>query len=270
MRIKGIAVIDLNHLFPNRASAWNEEKQNIYVDYIAEKLAFSTKMRLHSDWAFSASKVVQDVTTKSPTQADKYRAAVRKAWKPVQKMSPNVALSLVYAAKLTKTQHQNIRLTTIKFCNSRVFPRYKGVLEAKKRWNTDKITVLETCSEIELQSLLNHTSSRILELQNEVIDQLDSDIRKNLLLKLKWGFDESSGQEEYKQNFTDRNSYDSSVFWLPLFLCNSLVSIRKQNWMLWFGKIRDLHHLCFAGQFDCNSKVKPKNRPLRKSVLLTR
>lgn len=66
---------------------------------------------------------------------------------------------------------------------------------------------------MELQSLLNHTASRIMESQKDVVIQTMADnVSKNLILIGKWGFDGSTGHSEYKQTFIDKGSDDSNMF----------------------------------------------------------
>ena len=68
---------------------------------------------------------------------------------------------------------------------------------------------------ITLQSLLDHTTRRILE-------SLKANIPGQLLLIGKIGFDGASGQSMYKQKFENPESEDQSIFataYVPLKLC---------------------------------------------------
>jgi len=67
---------------------------------------------------------------------------------------------------------------------------------AKTKCYPDNITVNESHAEVELQNLLDHTATRILQLQKEVIYNIWADSVQNLILIGKWGFD---GHAEYKQ-----------------------------------------------------------------------
>lgn len=174
-----------------------------------DELSLAVRMSLRSEGAVAAAKVIEDVTTKSPTRADKYRASMTNKHEE-KKMSPDVALALLLDSALTRAQYQNIRSTAIA-CNSHIFPSYRDVLRAKKFCYQEDMHFSETCAEVALQSLLNHTCYRIIQMQHDVIDQLDADICKNLLLVVKWGSDGSSGQSEYKQSFADESSTDSNV-----------------------------------------------------------
>lgn len=56
------------------------------------------------------------------------------------------------------------------------------------------MTITETKVEVKLQELLNHTSKRIIKVQNEVLQTLCPDELQNLVLISKWGCDGSFGQ----------------------------------------------------------------------------
>lgn len=83
---------------------------------------------------------------------------------------------------------------------------------------SEDISVTETCAEIKLQSLLNHTISRILATQNSCILSLPHENVKEMLLLCKWGCDGTSGQSTFKQKFSndDGTLTDSSIFFTSL------------------------------------------------------
>lgn len=135
-------------------------------------------------------------------------------------------LSLITEAKLTKHQYLLLR----RFINSKsqnALPSYHKVLEAKKRCYPSDEIVTESSAEIELQSLLDHTTTRILESQSDVLSNVD--ISKEFVLVGKWGFDGSTGHSEYKQKFSDSSiEDDGSLFvtsYCPLqLICKSNTS----------------------------------------------
>lgn len=119
-------------------------------------------------------------------------------------------LALIIETNLTKQQYLNIR----SFVNSKLscgmFPSYEKVLKEKNNSYPESITVTEGHAEVELQNLLDHTASRILDLRREVLSEI-SDVN-NFVLIGKWGFDGSSGYSEYKQRFTNKILDDSNLF----------------------------------------------------------
>jgi len=87
----------------------------------------------------------------------------------------------------------------------------------------NNIIVSESHSEVELQSLLNHT--RILQLQDEYINDINVD---HLIFFGKWGFDGSTSRAEYKQTMMDSDLKDSTMFftsYMPLRLEESTAII---------------------------------------------
>ena len=77
-------------------------------------------------------------------------------------------------------------------------------------------TVSELCGQIELQALLYHATSRIIQFQADVIDILNPEILQKLVLHCKWGCDGSSGLSVYKQKFTEIGKSDESIFYTSL------------------------------------------------------
>jgi len=109
-----------------------------------------------------------------------------------EKISPasaNEIISLIMEASLTKHQYMLIR----EFVNSKIstelFCSYDNVVKEKNKCYPKNITVSEAHAEVELQSLLDHTTKRIIELQDNVIHNVVADPVCNLKLIGKWGFD---------------------------------------------------------------------------------
>lgn len=173
---------------------------------------FATHMSLRSSGQNEAASVVKDLSTSSPSRASKYKAGLRLAGKAaVTKLSGDSALSMLVEAKLTRSQYEVVRMTA-KTHNTPIYPCYPKVLEAKTRCYPSNISVNETIAEVKLQPLLDHTCTRILRVQNDVIDMLDQTDVRHLKLILKWGMDGSSDQSEYKQKFANEDSSDASIF----------------------------------------------------------
>lgn len=101
-----------------------------------------------------------------------------------------------------------------------IWPSYNDIRMAKSKLRPSKelITISESSASIPLQSLLNHTAKRLIDLQTPVILQ---HVRRNrltnidIVLTCSWGFDGSSGHSEYKQRYADKpqeNVSDDSLF----------------------------------------------------------
>ena len=100
----------------------------------------------------------------------------------------------------------------------KLYPSYLEVEKAKKRCYPSVVytTVSESCAQIELQTLLDHTTSKIIQLQADVIDTLNPEILQKLVLYCKWGCDGSSSQTVYKQKLTETGKSDESIFYTSL------------------------------------------------------
>jgi len=79
-------------------------------------------------------------------------------------------------------------------------PFYDQVLCAKQKSYPDNIIVSKSHAEVELQNLLDHTATCILQLQDD-----------HLILFGKWGFDGSTSNAKYKQTM-DSDLADSTMF----------------------------------------------------------
>jgi hypothetical protein len=80
-----------------------------------------------------------------------------------------------------------------------------------------------------MQAILDTTTSRIVKLQETVLQQSINDIQLDSVECIyKWGFDGSSGQKEYKQKFTDDNVCDSNLLMTSL-VPIQLYGIQKNN-----------------------------------------
>lgn len=188
----------------------------IRTTHSTEELSYATQMKFRSDKKLDAANIIKEITTSSPTRASKYKAAFKEASNPVILMSDDAALSIVVESKLTKHQYLLIR-QSMKEHNCNLYPPYYKVLQAKIRCYPPRsdITITEISAEVKLQALLNHTTERILLVQNNVIKSLKKTVI-HMKLICKWGCDGSSGQSEYKQKFADENSSDEHVFFTSL------------------------------------------------------
>lgn len=193
-----------------------------------EELAYATQMSLRSSGQLHASKIIKDVTSTSPIRASKYITAFTS--KVEKTLSDDAALSVLVEHKFSKRTYHGIRKVA-KENNCKLYPSYNNVLQAKKRCYPSRIsiTITESCAEVKLQALLDHTAMRILFLQREVVDSFTMENVKNMHLIYKWGCDGSSGQSVYKQKFTEDGKSDENVFFtsvVPLQLvCESNTEI---------------------------------------------
>lgn len=94
------------------------------------------------------------------------------------------------------------------------YPSYDSLRFAKTDCYPNDINVYDRGASVQLQSLLDHTSLRLL-----LNDERSFSENKELVLITKWRMDGRSGQRNYKQNFADYtcgSGDDSSIFIVAL------------------------------------------------------
>lgn len=132
-----------------------------------------------------------------------------------KKLSGREALSLVIEAQLSRKQYETIR----KYAPD-IFPSYKVVQSEKLAAYPENVQVTEVEAVVPLQSLLNHTATRLLQTQKDVLSSQSFGDSDTLLLFSKWGFDGSSSHNQYKQKFISESADDKYMF------LSSLVPLR--------------------------------------------
>lgn len=166
-------------------------------------------------WSSTCCSSFKYVTSTSPTRATKYISAVRS--QNEVPLTPDEALSLMIEKGESKRSYQLSR-NAARAHNCKLYPSYHEVEKARNRCYPSVVytTVSESCAQIKLQALLDHTTYRIIQLQADVIDTLSPEILQKLVLHCKWGCDGSSGQSVYKQKFTEDGKSDESIFYASL------------------------------------------------------
>lgn len=144
-------------------------------------------------------------------------------------------VALIADLGLSKFQYNLLREHTISK-NSKIFPSYYQILNAKKYCypEPDSMTVTLISASVKLQSLLDHTARRILEMKS--VEELHHLHNCNLVLMSKWGCDGSSGQSQYKQilpgeqeGISDSHLFIASLVPLRLLVSNESQQILWQN-----------------------------------------
>ena len=172
-------------------------------------------MSLRTSGQVHAAQVVKDVTLTTPTRASKYLSAVSS--QNEVPLTPDQALSLMIEKGESKHSYQ-LSKNVARAYKCKLYPSYLEVEKAKKRCYPSFVytTVSESCAQFELLALLDHTTSRIIQLQADVIDTLNPEILEKLVLYCKWGCNGSSGQSVYKQKLTETGKSDESIFYTSL------------------------------------------------------
>lgn len=177
---------------------------DLRVSYSAEELTYAAQMKLRASGKLSEARQVQEIT--NPNELPKGNLSHHK-------LTPTQALSLIIEAQLSKKKYNLIRNYA-----KDVFPSYKTVKKEKASSYPKSITCIESQAEVPLQSLLDHTASRLLCVQKEVMISLNPE--NKFILDVKWGFDGSSSHTQYMQKFASEKTHDKYMF------LTSLVPIR--------------------------------------------
>ena len=151
-------------------------------------------------------------------------------------------------AKLTKFQYCIIRQTLLKK-GMKVLPEYRYITNAKFRC-CSQFDVTETSASIKIQSILDHSVKRILEIE-DVKKSVFEQGKTNLNLISKYGCDGTSGFTQYKQAITEVGNIEgNSVFIIctvPIFLQFSEHSHSEINF--WQNRNPSSTRLCRSVNF---------------------
>lgn len=141
--------------------------QKLREDYDADEIAFAAQMSLRAAGQVDVAHVVKRVSEGSPSKASSYRSSEGQVKE--RTMTPEEALSVFVEGNFSKRQYLVVR-SGCKMVNSKAYPSYVTVAEAKEMCYPDKqsITITETCGSVSLQSLLDHTVKRILNLRTNL------------------------------------------------------------------------------------------------------
>lgn len=197
-------------------STKRRKTEAIRKEFPTEVLAFATQVKLRESGQTHAANIVKEATQTTPSRATRISEAWKKSSKyPVFQYNDAEALALFIDAKLTKSQYIKIQ-SGAKERNAKLYPPYHHITEAKKSCYPDEsgITVSDTCAEVRLQKLLDHTSKRIIDANEEVLDDFTDEELLNITLTVKWGMDGCTGNSEYNKKFEndDGSKNDGSVF----------------------------------------------------------
>lgn len=161
--------------------------------------------------------------------------------------TPEEALAFLFDNKLSKSVYTNIHLET-KACGSDVWPSYDRVKETKRlcRPPREAIQINESGADCQLQSLLHHTATRIIDLQHEVIlaHTQKSNCRDiETVFIFSWGFDGTSGFSSFKQSYSDASTEISDT---NLFACTCipLRLVTTNGIILWNNAISQSEKFC--------------------------
>jgi len=209
--------------------------------HTVEELLSAAFHGAHKEYRVDVARAVKqcrEILALPPQKAD-----TSKESKPIVPFTANEAVNFIMDSNLTSQVYQGIRLAC-KTKGAELFPTYRHVGTARLLCYPKTIQVNQTGAQIPLQSLLNHTAERILDLSKHIIRRIKPTTgRLKVNLSVKWGYDGSSGSSEWRQRFlTDsiRDNTDADLF------CTSLVplSVKNSDNTLWVNPTPASTRMC--------------------------
>lgn len=158
--------------------------------------------------------VVKEIS-RTPNRPKKIRKLFSSLNRNPIKYTAEEALELILDSNFSKQQYLDIRHGGISR-NCDIYPDYKEVWKVKAECRPDGIIVSDAVAEVSLNDLLQHTTKRIITLQEEIILQHMNSINADEIsaeIIFSSGFDGSSGHSMYKQKSDITHTYsDTSLF----------------------------------------------------------
>jgi len=173
-----------------------------------EVLTYAAQVKLGTTGNRVASKILKEITN-FPKRAIEYKRGYSFTLEENKaQLTALCALAMFVEAGLCRRQYEIIRST-----NKKLDPLYSVLQKAKMDCYPDKESyhVTDTCAEIKLQNLLDHTITRLLTHLREVMQTLNEKESNSLMLICKWGCD-GSQQTQYKQKFLNDYDSDTNIF----------------------------------------------------------
>lgn len=177
---------------------------NLRSEISANILTFAAQMSLRAEGKNKEAEVIKKVS-ESPTYAKDCLDLTLNS--KTKKLSPREALSMIIEAQLSRKQYEIVR----NFATD-MFPSYKMIQVEKTLCYPNDVSISETTAEVPLQSLLDHTATRLLNSQINVFELRSINPSDEMVLISKWGFDGSSSHTQYKQKFISEFSDDKYMF----------------------------------------------------------
>ena len=196
------------------------------------------------------------VIKESVKNAQKVRDSLDAADKLPVMMSAEDALALKMQCDLSDGQYQLLRNASLKH-NADIFPTLHSILTAKSACYPEDTEITETSARCSLQSMVDHTVSRILELSSDVLEEEEVEKDPSGVLYMKAGMDGASSQSVYNQKFdeTDLEAgkyHEESLFQtaiVPLKLVISGVDV-------WVNQKPSSSHFCRPLQLQYQKETK--------------
>lgn len=192
--------------------------EHLLQEYSQGQLSYATQLSVRASGKRDAATLIQEVATSSPQRATSYKKTRKRILmgKEQRPYTPEEALAFFVSNDFTVQTYKNTQQEA-KERGFNLYPSYDQVARVKIECYppVETITITDISAEVNLQSLLNHTSTRICKnILGEVM--IESSDCINYTLIYKWGCDGSSGHSLYKQKFNNVEDTDEYMFIISL------------------------------------------------------
>lgn len=205
--------------------------------------------------------IILKEAARSPTRPFKMRKLLsegKEKQSPIP-LTPEEALAFILDNNLSKEQYKNIRKMN-KSHNCDIYPAYEHILNAKSACRMEGLEVTDIVAKIPLRNLLEHTTQRIIFLQEDVFIQfMDSQNVDTCCATMifSYGFDGSSGQANYKQKFecevSNKKTFESSLFATTVIL---LRFTSTSGTILWNNRTPQSNRFCRPLKLEYTNETK--------------
>lgn len=153
----------------NRVSCKTQKRRaNKVIEKTSKSTLYAaTEMMLRNEGKRDSAFIFKKFATGSSKKGTHLKNALVRNNKPCG-LSPDQALAIFIDTNLSKNQYQILR-ESVQHINPNLYPSYYKLQKAKERCYPADITITESSAEINLQSLLDHTLTRLcLSLKKEL------------------------------------------------------------------------------------------------------
>lgn len=198
-----------------------------------EELMLATRIKLYKSGKRHAASLLQDLDA-SPTRALQIRKAVSCPPKKPVAYTPEEALALYVDGGLTKNSYLLMQ-SGAKSRNANIYPPYNVLHEAKKRCypHKDAIKITDISAEVKVQSMVDHTVRRIIDVQKDVFEQslTSSPEGQYVEMTYKWGCDGSGDHSTYRQKFSQGETTKTDDYLFAI--CIVPLQLKMKDKIIW-------------------------------------
>lgn len=218
--------------FKDCSDRTKEKKAKELLTATDENMLFkAAEMKLRSHGKRVSATIVKELFVSSPERGSQIKRR-RKSAEQSLSLSPEQSLAMIVDLGLSTHQYKLLRQYAMSI-NSKIFPSYDPVRISKCACYPDAIIVTESYAEVRLQSLIDHTISRLCMTLEEVFERIPEYLY-DVQIIIKWGCD-GAQHNKYKQKFKEETASDGNLFSISMVPIEIIAFKRysKQKVIIW-------------------------------------